>query len=152
MCTSDLTSSVVAISQDIPGDTNGVVVNEGANKIGGAYYVSGQLIDENSSLRSVSRSFVTATSSGNTQLVAAQGVGVRVRLLSLFVMAASAVDVKFQSATSDISATWSVSANGGFVLPVNEHGWFQTGQNQALNVNLSSNVSVGVQATWCTAT
>ena len=111
-----------------------------------------QLIDENSSLRSVSRSFVTATSSGNTQLVAAQGVGVRVRLLSLFVMAASAVDVKFQSATSDISATWSVSANGGFVLPVNEHGWFQTGQNQALNVNLSSNVSVGVQATWCTAT
>jgi uncharacterized membrane protein len=110
--------------------------------------LGGRIVDEQRRGRLVQRSYVTASASGNTQVIAAQGTGLKIRVLSLFVMAASAVNVKFQSATNDVTATFAVGANGGFVLPRNVDGWFQTNANEALNVNLGGAVSTGVLVTW----
>jgi len=86
----------------------------------------------------------TPTASGATQLIAAS-VGAKYRVLSVAVVATTAVSVKFQSASADITGTFPLGANGGFVLPFNEHGWFETNENEALNIHLSSAVSTGVQ-------
>lgn len=131
----------------------GVSVPASTNRIGGAYPVGGNVIDEVPTVRTVNRSFVNATASGNTALVAAQGLGIRIRVLSVFLCTSTAVTVKFQSATTDVSCGSSLAANGGFVMPDNPHGWFQTNANEALNVNLSgAATNVGVQVVWVQAT
>jgi hypothetical protein len=86
----------------------------------------------------------TPASSGANQLIAA-AAGAKYRVLSVAVVATTAVAVKFQSASTDITGTFPLGANGGFVLPFNEHGWFETNENEALNVNLGGAVSTGVQ-------
>lgn len=88
--------------------------------------------------------FVTSASSGANQIVAAVA-GMRYRVLSVVAVATAANSIKFQSASTDISATWPLGANGGFVLPFNEHGWFETNAGEALNVNFSAATSTGVQ-------
>ena len=74
------------------------------------------------------------------ELVAAVA-GAKYRVLSLAIIATTAVSVKFQSASTDITGTFPLGANGGLVLPFNEHGWFETTAGEALNVHLSSGVS-----------
>lgn len=86
----------------------------------------------------------TPASLGANQLVAAVA-GTKYRVLSVVMVATTAVSAKFQSGTTDITGTFPLGANGGFVLPFNEHGWFETNVNEALNLNLSSGVSTGVQ-------
>lgn len=56
--------------------------------------------------------------------------------------------LKFQSGTTDISAGFPFSANGGAVVPPNEHGWFETAANQALNLNSSIAAVVGCSITY----
>lgn len=87
---------------------------------------------------------VTSASSGNNQVVAA-AVGHKIRVLSVVAVTTLANAIKFQSGTTDISATFPLGANGGLVLPFNEHGWFETAANEALNVNLGTATSTGVQ-------
>jgi hypothetical protein len=86
----------------------------------------------------------TPSTLGATELVAASA-GARYRVLSVAVVATVANNVKFQSASTDISATFPLGANGGVVLPYNEHGWFETNVGEALNVNMSAATSTGVQ-------
>lgn len=124
----------------------------GANLIGGFYGVCGQLIDETGTLRTVNRAFVNATLIGNTEVVATQGGAIRIRVLAVTFVALSAATVKFQSATTDISAGFPIGINGGVAIPYNPHGLFQTAANEALNINLSLGVTVGCQVTWVQAT
>lgn len=91
----------------------------------------------------IKRTFVNASSLGSTQVVAAAAGG-RIRVFSVAAVAGGAASVKFQSAATDISATFALAANGGFVLPFNEHGWFETAVGEALNINLSAAVATGV--------
>jgi hypothetical protein len=114
--------------------------------------VVGKLIDENGTERTVFRTFADPSASGDTQVVAAQGSGVRVRVLDYSIMAAAAVSVRFRSATTSICSLKACAANGGIAPGLNKHGWFQTAANEALNVNLSGNVAVGVDVVWCQAT
>jgi len=86
----------------------------------------------------------TPSAAGATELVAAVS-GARYRVLSVAMIATTANSVKFQSAAIDITATFPLGANGGLVLPFNEHGWFETNVGEALNVNLSAATSTGVQ-------
>ena len=124
----------------------------GTARIGGVYPIGGQIIDEGGTVRAISRAFANATLSGNTAVVAAQGAGVRIRVLSYTIVALLAVTVKFQSATTDICAGMPFGANGGIAVPYNPHGLFETTANQALNVNLSLGTTVGVNVVWCPAT
>ena len=81
---------------------------------------------------------------GDNSLVAAV-TNAKIRVLSVVVVSTSANSVKFRSATIDISATFPLAANGGFVLPFNEHGWFETNVSEALQLNLTAAAAVGTQ-------
>lgn len=81
---------------------------------------------------------------GANELVAA-ATGAKYRVLALSIIATTAVSAKFQSGTTDITGTFPLGATGGFVLPFNEHGWFETASGEALNLNLSAAVSCGLQ-------
>jgi hypothetical protein len=95
----------------------------------------------------IKSTFVNAASLGsNTILSAAPGMSIRV--IDVAVVSTLANNVKFQSAANDISALFPLGANGGLVLPFNEHGWFQTNIGEALNVNLSVATPTGVHINY----
>ena len=88
---------------------------------------------------------VNATASGNTQVVAAV-TGERIRVVGLIVSNRGTADVSinFQSATTAVSATWMLAANGGGIAVTTAQGWlFQTSVTEALNINLSATGTVG---------
>jgi len=92
--------------------------------------------------------FTNPSAAGNTAaIVAVPGAAIRVLGLAL-VNGATANSVKFQSNTTDISALFALGANGGVVLPFNEHGWMQTAVGEALNINLSGATAVGAQISY----
>lgn len=87
------------------------------------------------------------SASGSQALVAAVA-GKRIRVISLFLIGAGAVTTKFQSAATDLTGAMSNAANGGFVLPENKSGWFQTNVGEALNLNLGGAVNVAGGLTY----
>lgn len=93
--------------------------------------------------RAIQYAKVSASSSGNNTVVAA-ATGKRIRVLSCFLVAAAAVTAKWQSGGSgtDLTGAASLAANGGYVLPFNEGGWFQTEPDTLLNLSLGGAVSV----------
>lgn len=91
--------------------------------------------------------FANPSTTGNTAVVAAQASN-KIRVLSVAVITTLANDIKFQSATTDITALFPLGANGGFILPPNPAGWFETSINEALNINLSVATATGVNITY----
>ena len=83
----------------------------------------------------------------DTELVAASA-GAKYRVLSVAVVTTLANNVLFKSASSAISATFPLGANGGIVLPFNEHGWFETSAGEALNFTTSAATACGVQVQY----
>lgn len=84
-----------------------------------------------------------ASASGATAIVAATP-GRQIRVVSLAFVTTAANTVKLLSASTAITPGWPMAANGGMVLPYNDHGWCQTAVNEALNVNLSAATATGV--------
>lgn len=86
---------------------------------------------------------IDAASSGDNTLVAAVA-GKRIRVLSLYLVAAGAVTVRFESAAGGTPLTGqsSMAANGVLALPYNPTGWFQTVAAELLNLELGGAVSV----------
>lgn len=82
-------------------------------------------------------------SSGDNTLVAAV-TGKHIRVHSLFLVAAGAVTVRFESGASGTALTgqMTMAANGVLVLPFNPAGWFETAASQLLNLELGGAVSV----------
>jgi hypothetical protein len=82
-----------------------------------------------------------ATSGDNT--VVAAVASKKIRVLSLFMICAGDVDARFESgaAGTALSGQMDMTANSGFVLPFNPVGWFETGTNTLLNLELSAAVS-----------
>jgi hypothetical protein len=94
----------------------------------------------------ITRLALAASASGVTTIVAAPVAATLViRVIYVVLVANGAVNVKFQSHTAptDISGLFYLAANGGFVLPGNEYGWFATKPGEALDINLSGAVAVG---------
>jgi hypothetical protein len=81
--------------------------------------------------------------SGDNTLVAAQ-TGKRIIVHQLFLVAAGAVNVRFESGAGGTALTGQMNfaANGGIALPFSEQGWFETAQGALLNLELSGAVSV----------
>ena len=93
---------------------------------------------------------IVASSSGATTIVAAV-TGKRIRVLSLRLTAAAAVNAKWQSHTAPTDITglnYYAAAGGGEVLPFNPVGWFQTIAGDALDINLSNAIAVGGHLTY----
>ncbi|MCA9285851.1 MAG: hypothetical protein KDA22_11580 [Phycisphaerales bacterium] len=114
----------------------------GANVVGATHDVSG-LIVESAVALTVKYAVIDFASSGDNTVVAAV-TNKKIRVLSLFLVAADAVTVRFESGAGGTALTGQMSlvANTGFVLPYNPHGWFQSGESALLNLELSAAVSV----------
>jgi hypothetical protein len=91
-----------------------------------------------------SNAFANPSGIGSNAIVAAVA-GARIRVLSVVMVSTIANSVKFLSAAADISATFPLAANGGLVLPFNEHGWFETNVGEALNLNMTAASATGTQ-------
>lgn len=114
----------------------------------------GATIRESGTALTVKRAPFGVASSGENTLVAAVA-SKKIRVLSLAIIAAGAVNVYFNNATDGAvfgHATNKITLDAGgagFVLPHNPHGWFQTGtNNEALRINLSGAVAVSGGLTY----
>lgn len=123
----------------------------GTNVVGATHDVSG-LIVENAAALTVKYAVIDFASSGDNTVVAAV-TDKKIRVLSLFLVAAGAVDVRFESGAGGTALTGQMNlvANTGFVLPYNPHGWFQSGESALLNLELSAAVSVDGSITYIEA-
>ena len=83
-------------------------------------------------------------SATDNALVAAVTNGA-IRVLSMALVSTASNTVTMKSASTAIGPAWDFAANGGMVLPFNEHGWFQTNVGEALNVALSAASKVAIQ-------
>lgn len=93
---------------------------------------------------------LNATASGNTELVAAV-TGRRIRVVGLLVTneGAAVIAFKLQSATTDITATHDLAADGGgFNIHRLPAFYCQTAVGAALNANLGATGTVGVDVTY----
>ena len=84
---------------------------------------------------------ISATTSGDTQIVPAVS-GKRIRVIAYAVIASATVSIKFRSGTTDITGSMRVVEGGG-IAHAYDSGLFQTAVDQALNINLSANATVG---------
>ena len=92
---------------------------------------------------------IDAASSGDNTLVAATS-GRKIKVTALFLVAAGAVTVRFESAAGGTALTGQMNfpANGGIVLPENSRGWFETNAGELLNLELGGAVSVDGALTY----
>jgi hypothetical protein len=106
--------------------------------------VAGRLIGQ------VLRAPISASASGSTLVAAVAGY--KIRVLALFLNAATAVQVQFQSGSTspsgDLTGHIPLAQNTGFVLGWNEMGWFETAVNSPLEIAMTSNVVVGGAMTY----
>ena len=84
---------------------------------------------------------INATSFGDTQIVPAVS-GKRIRVIAYAVIANATVSIKFRSDTTDITGSMRVVEGGG-IAHAYDGGLFQTADGEALNINLSTNATVG---------
>ena len=95
--------------------------------------------------------FATPAVSGTTIIGAVAGS--RIIVSQACVITTLANNVKFQSNNStDISATFPLAPNGGFVLPYSELGWMQTNIGEALTFSMTTGTSTAVQVVYCLST
>jgi hypothetical protein len=89
-----------------------------------------------------------ATSGDNTILAAVTSK--KIRVLSLFLVAAGTVNVRFESGAGGTALTGQMNlvANTGFVLPYNPVGWFETAATTLLNMELSAAISCDGSITY----
>jgi hypothetical protein len=77
-------------------------------------------------------------------LVAAQGAGVKIRIVGLFLVSTAANGLTFKSAAGGTALTGAMAlpANGSLVLPFNPMGYFETAANALLELSLSGATQV----------
>ena len=85
---------------------------------------------------------ISTAASGATQLVAAAGAGVKIKVVSYVIVASAPVTVKFQSAGVDLTGAMALAANGGVSVSGNTSHLFETAANAVLNINLGGAVQV----------
>lgn len=92
----------------------------------------------------VQRAAIDAATSGDNTLVAAV-TGKKIRVLAVFaVMTGTAITIRFESGAGGTALTGQMqpSQGGGFVLPFNPVGWFETAAGELLNLELGGAQSV----------
>lgn len=93
----------------------------------------------------VKRALLNQSASGTAQSLVAAVTGKRIRVLWVYALAGgTATDLTFNSASTAISPLLANGANGGEVLPPNDHGWFQTAVGEALTVTTGAGATTGI--------
>lgn len=140
----------------IANDSTGVVgLNAGTNLVGRM-----SSSDETSTIYNATTALtpkfaaISAASSGNNTLVAAV-TSKKVRVLAMNLVGAAAQVNAYITDGAGGSAIWAGSTNkaslaqyGGFVLPYNPVGWFETTASTALVLNLSGATAIGGSLTY----
>lgn len=88
---------------------------------------------------------IATSSSGATAIVAAV-TGKQIKVVGVWLCANGTVNVKWQSASTDITGLVYLFQGNGYVLPTGSPGaahWFETASGEALNINLSAAIAVG---------
>lgn len=147
----------VVLATDQPALTNKLLVTPDAvalpagTALIGAVSASAETATVYSGTTALTPKFVTvvASASGVTNVLALVAAK-KLRVLALQLTANAAVNVKWQShvTPTDITGLAYLAANGGYVLPFNPVGWFQTIAGEALDINLSGAVAVGGSLTY----
>ncbi len=93
---------------------------------------------------------LSAAASPNNTVVAAQGAGVKIRVVGFFLANTTALTAKFQSGAGGTDLTGGMAlASLGFVsVPFSQAGWFETAANALLNLNLSAATQVSGVVAW----
>lgn len=102
------------------------------------------LVASGSAAASVTKfAIIDAATSGDNTIVAAV-TGKKIRVHAAYLVASAAVTVRWESGASGtaLSGQMQLAANGGFVLPYNSEGWFETAAATLLNLELSGAISV----------
>jgi hypothetical protein len=89
---------------------------------------------------------------GGSTIVAAQGAGVKIRVVSMFISAGAGLSVRMQSGSNSKGPLLSLAANGSLVLPFNPLGWFETNANEPLNAVTLLALAFGIQVVWIQTT
>ena len=104
---------------------------------------SGALPVERASGQTILHAVVSESSSGNNEVVAAAGSGLKIKVVSYVIIAAGAVSAKWRTASTDLSGAMALAANGGVSASSDETAsLLVTAANEALNLNLSGAVAV----------
>lgn len=103
------------------------------------------IVDANGATLSGERKYAVidhATSGDNT--IVAAVASKKIRVISGLIMAAAAVNVRFESGASGTALTgqMNLAANAGFIIPYDPGGNFETAAGSLLNLELSGAVSV----------
>lgn len=85
---------------------------------------------------------ITANATGAHAVVAADATH-HIRVVGYVLTSNGNVDVKFQSAASDLTGLLYFGQHTNVIAPYTQTGWFQTAVNEALNINLDANIAVG---------
>lgn len=88
--------------------------------------------------------FAKIDQAATATLVAAAGAGVKVRVVSLFLINTAAQTLTFKSAAAGTPLTGAMAlpANGPLILPFNPQGWFETAANALLELAQSGATQV----------
>jgi len=72
-------------------------------------------------------------------------VGKRIVLISASIIVSANVTLTWQTSTGlvELTGPQSITTTGGYILPANFGGWFQTAFGDSLVLNMSPNVPVG---------
>ena len=93
--------------------------------------------------------YTDANTSPNSTVLAAV-VGKKILVLGCVLIAAGAVNIRFEDGAGGTALTGVVNltTNSGFTLPFSEIGWFKTTANTLLNLELSGAVAVAGTLTY----
>ena len=93
---------------------------------------------------------IVASASGATTIVTNAFPLRKLRVIAANVIASNAVNVKWQTSTGpvDLTGLAYLTTNGGYILPYNAIGWFETLPGDNLLINLSGAIPVGGHITY----
>lgn len=94
---------------------------------------------------------VINTAAGDTTLVAAQGAGIKIRVLGFMVAPAAAAVVSFFSGTGGTALTGPMNINAPIWIETAAFGTFETAANALLNLHQTGVVQLSGWLLWCTA-
>jgi hypothetical protein len=95
--------------------------------------------------------FAVINQATTTAVVAAQGAGVKIRVVSLFLQNTSAQTLTFKSGAGGTALTggMAIAALGTLVLPFSPLGHFETAANALLELTQSGATQVSGGLQWC---
>jgi len=94
--------------------------------------------------------FTKIDQAATATLVVAQAAGVKVRVVSFFLVSTSANALTFKSGAGGTALTgaMSLAANGVLSVPFNPQGWFETAAATLLELSLSGATQVSGVLGW----